>query len=163
MTTQTKGPKAGKNGTASSTNPFDVFTFSVPSIEIPSSFREFAEKSVAQARDTYAKLKSAAEDATDMVEGSFETAREGAFTLGVKALDAAKNNTDASFAFARDLFGAKTVSEVIELQTAYTRKVFDAAASQFKDFQELTQKFVTDATRPVTEQVEKTFREIKAA
>jgi len=80
-----------------------------------------------------------------------------------KALDAAKNNTDASFAFARDLFGAKTVSEVIQVQTAYTRKVFDAAASQFKDFQELTQKFVTDATRPVTEQVEKTFREIKAA
>src|SRR4029079_4366838 len=131
MTTQTKGPKAGKNGTTSSANPFDVFTFSMPSVEIPSSFREFAEKSVAQARDAYAKLKTAAEDATDMVEGSFETAREGAFTLGVKALDAAKHNTDASVAFARDLFGAKPVSEMIEVQTAYTRKVFDAAASQF--------------------------------
>ena len=158
MTTQTKGPKAGKNGTTSSANPFDVFTFSVPSVEIPSSFREFAEKSVAQARDAYAKLKTAAEDATDLVESTVEAAREGAFALSVKALDAAKTNSDASFALARELFGARTLSEVIELQSAFARRLFESTTAQIKEFQELAEKVVTDTTKPVAEKVEKSLR-----
>ena len=107
-------------------------------------------------------MKSAAEEATDMVEGTYETAREGAFAFGVKAIDAAKTNSDASFAFAKDLFGAKTFAEVIELNTTYARKQFDAVAGQMKEFQELAQKVVTDATKPVTTQVQKTFKEINA-
>jgi phasin len=163
MTTATKVGKAAKTTAAAAGNPFDAFNFSVPSVEVPASFRDFAEKSVAQARDAYAKLKTAAEDATDMVEDTFETAREGAFNLSVKAIDAAKNNSDASFALARELFGAKTFAEVIELQTAFTRKTFDTVAAQAKEFQELAQKFVADTSKPVTARVEKTFKDMKAA
>lgn len=158
MATQTKTAKNGKPASA-----FEAFNFAVPSVDVPASIREFAEQGLAQARDTYAKMKTAAESATEAVEDSFETAREGAFTLSVKALDAAKTNSDASFALVKDLFGAKTFAEVIELQTSYARKQFDAVAGQFKEFQELTQKFVTDTTKPVTSQVEKTFKEFKAA
>ena len=124
-------------------------------------FQEFAEKSVSTARDGYAKLKSAADDATGLVEDTFETARKGAFTIGVKALDATQANSDASFAFAKDLFGAKTLSEVIELQSTFARKQFDAFAAQFKEFQSLTEKLVTETTKPVTDQVEKTFKDLK--
>ena len=137
--------------------------FKMPTMEVPAQFREFAEKSVAQARDTYAKMKSAAEDASELVEGTYETAREGMFNLSVKALDAVKTNSDASFALARDLFGAKTFAEVIELQTSYARKQFDAMTAQVREFQELTQKVVSDTTKPVTAQVEKTFNGFKAA
>jgi len=140
---------------------FEAFNFKVPTLEVPATFREFAEKSIAQARDTYAKMKSAAEDASDMVEDTYETARAGVFNL--KALDAVKTNSDASFALARDLFGAKTFAEVIELQTAYARKQFDSMTAQVREFQELTQKIVSDTTKPVTAQVEKTFSGFKAA
>jgi phasin len=160
MATQTK---TSKNGAKPAATPFDAFNFAVPSVEVPASFREFAEKGIAQARDTYAKFKTAAESASDVVEDTYETARDGVFSLSVKALDAAKTNSDASFAFARDLFGAKTFAEVIELQTSYARKQFDAVAAQFKEFQELTQKVVSDTAKPVTAQVEKTFKEFKAA
>jgi phasin len=165
MTTQTsKTAKAAKSAAESMTNSaFEAFSFPVPNVEVPAAFRDFAEKSVASARDAYSRLKSAAEEATDLVEGTYETAREGAFSIGVKAIDAAKTNADASFALARDLFAAKTFAEVIELQTAYARKQFDAVASQVKEFQDLTQKFVTDTAKPVTAQVEKTFKEFKAA
>ena len=158
MATQTKTAKNGKPASA-----FDAFSFAVPSVEVPASFRDFAEKGLAQARDTYDKIKSAAENASDVVEDTFETAREGAFTLGVKAIDAAKTNSDVSFALAKELFGAKTFAEVIELQTSFARKQFDAVAAQMKEFQELTQKFVTETTKPVTSQVEKTFKDFKAA
>ncbi|MDP2763677.1 MAG: hypothetical protein Q8O54_02435, partial [Brevundimonas sp.] len=114
MTTTAKTSKPGK----SAGNPFEAFTFPAPTFEVPAAFRDLAEKSVSTARDTYAKIKSATDDATGLVEESFETAREVAFAIGVMTLDAAKSNSDASFEFARDLFGAKTVSEMIETGTA---------------------------------------------
>jgi phasin len=158
MTTTAKTTKSAK-----AANPFEAFSFPAPTFEVPAAFRDLAEKSVTTVRDTYAKIKSAADDATGLVEETLETAREGAFTIGVKALDAAKTNTDASFALVKDLFGAKTVSEVIELQSSFARTQFDAFADQFKEFQALGEKLVTDTTRPVTDKVEKTFKEMKVA
>ncbi|HZP19902.1 MAG TPA: phasin [Bauldia sp.] len=165
MSTQTQktAAKAAKTATAGISYPFEAFNFNMPSMDVPASLREIAEKSVAQARDAYAKLKSAAEDATGLVENTLETAREGAFSLGVKALDAAKSNSDASFALARDLIGAKTFAEVIEIQSSFARKAFESLTAQAKEFSELTQKVVSDTAKPVTAQVEKTFREMRAA
>jgi phasin len=168
MSTATaKAEKTMKAATAATKEamsaPFEAFNINMPTVEVPAVFRDFAEKGIAQARDAYAKMKTAAEEATDMVEDTYETAREGAFAIGVKALDAAKSNTDASFALARDLFGARTFAEVIELQTAFARKQFDTVAAQVKELQDLTAKFVTDTAKPVTSQVEKTFKDIKAA
>jgi phasin len=118
---------------------------------------------VTQARDAYAKLKTSADDATALVEETLETAREGAYAMGIKAVDAAKVNTDASFSFARDLFGAKTMADVIELQNAFARKQFDTLSTQFKDFQALTEKYVTAATKPVSDKVQKTLKDLKVA
>lgn len=158
MTTTAKTSKSGKT-----TTPFEAFSFPAANFEVPAAFRDLAEKSVTSARDTYAKIKSAADDATGLVEETLETAREGAFALGVKTIDAAKTNTDASFALARDLFGAKTLSEVIELQSTFARKQFDAFTTQFKELQALGEKFVTDTTKPVSEKVEKTFKDLRVA
>ena len=154
-TTAKKAPKAA--GT------FEAFSFPTQSYEVPAAVREFTEKSVSQVRDAYDKLKSAADEATSLVGETIETAREGTFAIGLKAVDAAKSNSDASFSFARELFGAKTMSDVIELQSAFARKQFDAFTSQFKEFQALTEKLVTETTKPVTEKVEKTFKEFKVA
>jgi phasin len=160
MTTTTS--KSTKNGKPGAT-PFEAFAFPTPSFEVPAAFRDLAEKSVSTARDTYAKIKSAADDATGLVEETLETAREGAFAIGVKALDATKTNTDASFELVKDLFGAKTMSEVIELQSRFARKQFDTLAEQFKEFQALGEKLVSDTTKPVTDKVEKTFKDLKVA
>jgi phasin len=161
MPTQPKTAKPAKADPAAAA--FEAFNINMPTVEVPVVFREFAEKSIAQARDTYAKMKTAAEDATDMVEDTYETAREGMFAIGVKTLDAAKENSDASFVFARDLFGAKTLAEMIELQTSFARKQFDAFGAQMKELQALTQKYVTDTAKPMTSKVEKSFKDLKAA
>jgi phasin len=154
----TKTAKAQKTA-----SPFEAFAFPSQSFEVPAAFRELADQSVTQARDTYAKFKEAADDATGLVGETFETAREGAYTFGVKALDAVKSNADASFAHAKDLFGARTVSEVIELQSAFARKQFDAFTSQFRELQALGEKIVTEAVKPVAEKVEKTVKDMKVA
>ncbi len=159
--TTTNG-KTSKSAKATAT-PFEAFSFPTASFEVPAAFREFAEKSVTQARDAYAKMKNAGEEATGLVEETFENARDGALAIGVKAIDAAKSNSDASFALARDIFGAKTMSEVIELQSAFARKQFEAMTTQIKEFQELGEKVMTTTTRPVAEKVEKTFKDLNVA
>ncbi len=143
--------------------PFEAFSMPSANFEVPLAFRELAEKGIAQARDAYAKMRTAAEDTTEAVEDTFETARDGAFTFGVKAIDAVKANSDASFALAKDLFGAKTLADVIELQTAFARQQFDTLTAQFKEFQDLAQKVATDATKPMQAHVEKAFKDIKVA
>jgi phasin len=160
MTTTTS--KTSKTAKPAGT-PFEAFSFPAPSFEVPAAFREFAEKSVSQARDAYAKLKSATEEATGLAEETFGNARDGAFAIGVKAIDAAKTNSDASFALAREMFGAKTLSEVIELQSTFARKQFEAVTAQMKEFQALGEKYVTTTTKPVTEKVQKTFKELNVA
>jgi len=115
------------------------------------------------AHDTHAKFKSATDGAAAFLEDTFATAREGALAIGVKVLEAGKTNSDASFALVKDLFGAKTMSDVMELQSAFARKQFEAFSAQFKEFQGLTEQLVTDTTKPVTDQVEKTFKDLKVA
>src|SRR5436190_1862232 len=46
----------------------------LPKVELPLAFREIAEKSVSQAKETYEKLKSAAEEAADALEESYANA-----------------------------------------------------------------------------------------
>ena len=160
MTTATgKTSKTAKT----TANPFEAFSFPAPSFEVPAAFREFAELSVTQARDAYAKLKSAGEEASGLLEETLENARDGALAISVKAIDAAKTNSDASFALARDMFGVKTMSDLVELQSAFARKQFEAMTEQMKELQALGEKYITTTTRPVTEKVEKTFKDLKAA
>ena len=56
---------------------FTSSAFSLPNFEVPELFRSFAEQGMTQTREAYARMKSAAEDATDMLEDSMETTREG--------------------------------------------------------------------------------------
>lgn len=77
-----------------------------------------------------------------------------AYTLNKKALDAAQANISAGFDFARDIMTAKTFGDVIEMQTAFARKQFDAVAEQNKDFQETLTKSVEEVSAPVKKAME---------
>ncbi|MBB4304111.1 phasin [Rhodobium orientis] len=132
-------------------------------MEVPTAMREMAEKSVTQARDAYDKFKTATEDATGMMEDSYETSRQNAVEFNRKAIDLVKENTAATFDFFKDLLGAKSMAEAIELQTGFARKQFETAGSQVKDMQELMTKAATDASQPFKEVVEKSFKNIKVA
>src|SRR5579859_1904019 len=61
---------------------FEIPKFEIPQVEMPAAFREFAERGVAQARDTYEKMKAAAEEATDVLETTYSTASKGAADYG---------------------------------------------------------------------------------
>jgi len=112
---------------------FEMPKFELPNMEVPAAFRDFAEKGLAQAKGNYEKVKAAAEEATDLLEDTYATASKGMSDYGLKVIEAARANTNASFDFATELFGVKSISEVVELTTAHARKQSDAITAQGKE------------------------------
>lgn len=160
-TTRAKTAETAADATVTAFPNFEAFA--LPKMEVPTLTREMAEKGIEQARDAYAKIKSAAEEATDLMEDGFETTRRGVLDFNRKAVDAAKTNSDATFQFVKDLFEVKSVAEMIELQASFARSQFDALSGQAKDMQELSTKLATEVSGSVKDAIEKTTKDFKAA
>jgi phasin len=139
---------------------FEIPKFEIPKVEMPAAFREFAERGVAQAKDTYEKMKAAAEEATDVLETTYSTATKGASDYGLKVIEAARVNTNAAFDFAGELITAKTLSEVIELSSAHARKQFEALTEQSKELSALAQKVATETVEPIKSGVNRAFSKV---
>ena len=139
---------------------FEMPNFEMPKMEIPAAFREFAEKSVSQAKENYEKMKSAAEEATDVLEGTYATASKGARDYSLKMIEAARVNTNAAFDFANEFMTVKSFSEAVELSTAHARKQFETMTSQTKELAALAQKVTSETTEPVKESFSKAFKKV---
>jgi phasin len=154
--------RATKAKAAASTVTFPEFeAFAMPNMEVPAALREATEKGLENAREAYDKVKTAAEGATDLMEDTFETSRQGVVEFNHKAVDAAKSNADATFGFIKDIMSVKTLTEAIELQSSFARQQFDVLSTQTKEMQELATKLGTDVSAPVKEAVEKSFKDLK--
>ena len=139
---------------------FEMPKFEIPKVEMPAAFREFAERGVAQCKDTYEKMKAAAEEATDVMETTYSTAAKGASDYGLKVIDAARVNTNAAFDFAGELLAAKTLSEVIELSSTHARKQFETFTEQGKEFGALAQKVANETAEPIKSGMTKAFSKV---
>lgn len=136
---------------------FEMPKFEMPKFEVPTAFREFAEKGIAQAKENYEKVKSAAEQATDVLEDTYSTASKGCASYGVKLIETARANSDAAFDLMNELMTAKSYSEVVELSSAYMRKQYDAMVVQAKELSEHAQKVATETAEPIKESISGTF------
>ena len=128
---------------------FEMPKFEMPNMEVPAAFREIAEKGLAQAKENYEKMKSVAEEATDLLEDTYSTASKGYSGYGLKLIETARANSDAAFDLMSELMGAKSYSEVVELTSSYMRKQFDAMVAQSKELSEHAQKVATDTAEPI--------------
>jgi phasin len=136
---------------------FEIPKFEMPNVEMPAAFRELAEKGIAQAKDNYDKIKSAAEHATDVLEDTYATASKGANGYGLKLIETARTNSNAAFDLVGELLTAKSYSEVVEKTTAYMRTQFDTVTLQAKELAEHAQKVATETAEPIKDSLSSTF------
>ena len=125
--------------------------------------RDFTDKGIEQTKEVYSKLKSGAEDAQKTFESTYETARATGAELSLKAISAMRANADATFSHLEALVGVKSVSEFIELQTAWMRKSVETAVEQAKDIQATSTKAIEDVAKPMKSAFEKTMKDLKVA
>jgi phasin len=139
---------------------FDMPKFEVPNFEVPAAFREFAEKGVTQAKANWEKVKAATEETSDLLEDSYATASKGAADYGLKVIEVSRTNTNAAFDFAGQMMAVKSLSEAVELYTAFTRKQFEAMTAQGKELGALAQKVATETIEPIKESVTTAFKKV---
>jgi len=133
-----------------------VQSFAEQAGETPEAVRAFAEKTIAQFRETYAQTRQSMEEATRALEVSLEQASKGTSEFNTKVMEMAQRNVNSGFDFARKLASARTQAEAVELQTAFMRQQLDAVKAQAEEIQQLTARIATDASQPFQQQFSRT-------
>ena len=98
--------------------------------QIPNEMRDFAEKSVDQARKAFEGFVAVAQKTVGAVEGATSSAQGNAKSAGSKVLSYAEENVNAAFDLAQKLVKAKDAQEAFALQSAYVQKQFEALKAQ---------------------------------
>ncbi len=126
--------------------------------QLRANVRVMVEKGLVEARAKYAKAKSAAEETSHAVEASYGAAQKGVIAFNVKAIEAVKAGAAANFDLFASLAGAKTLSELVTLNTEFARKRFEDASARGKELAELARKVADEASAPIKAHVAKSFK-----
>ena len=126
--------------------------------EIQGQVRSVFEKGLNETRASYAKAKSAADEAATALEASLATAKSGVAEINSKALEAVRAAADAQFDFVKSILGVKTVADYVTLHSEFTRKQFETLTGTTKEISALAQKVATDSVEPIKAQVVKTLK-----
>ena len=108
--------------------------------EIPAEMREFAERSVAQARKAFEGFMGAVHKTTGSIEAPQNPVLQGAKEIQVKAVTYAETNVNAAFDLAERLVHAKDIQEVMAIQTEYLKAQVEAIQAQTREFGDAVQK-----------------------
>jgi len=91
---------------------------------VPDTFRVLAESNLAQTRELYERSKNTFQAVLESWQKSFGAAGQGAAALNRRFVDLAERNINTGFDLATGLAGARNLAEVMELHSAYWRKLF---------------------------------------
>lgn len=113
--------------------------------EIPNELRDFAERSVDQARKAFEGFVNVAQKTVGTVEGAASDAQSGAKTVGAQILSYTEENVNAAFDLAHKLVQAKDPQEALAVQSEFLKAQLNALQTQAKQLGALIQKSVPGA------------------
>lgn len=101
--------------------------------DIPIEMREFADRSVEQARRAFEGFVGAAQRTVEAMEKSSETVQAGARETGLKAIGIAEANVAASLAFAQRMVRATDMMEMMQIQSEFLQSQMQAMQAQARE------------------------------
>jgi phasin len=104
--------------------------------------RDFAEKSVEQARKAMDGFIGAAQKTVDTFEGSANTVQASAKDMTRKTFAYAEQNIAAAFDLAQRMVRAKDLQEAMQVQAEFVRSQFESMQTQMKEFGSMAQSAV---------------------
>jgi phasin family protein len=122
-------------------------------------FKDGVEKTLA----AFSEANTHSKKNLEAVVASVTAAAKGAETLGAQAMAFSKKTFDDQVAAARSLAGAKSVQEVVELQTGYARSFLENYMAEFGKLTETVSTSVKDSMKPLNERVTDMVERIQAA
>ena len=118
--------------------------------EVPTEMREFAEKSVEQARKAFDGMLGAATKAVSAAETQASSVQTNTREITTKAMSYAETNVSAAFELAQKLVKSKDLTEVMEHQSEFVKAQMAALQTQLKEMGAAVQDVATKATETVT-------------
>ncbi|MDB5643002.1 MAG: phasin [Hyphomicrobiales bacterium] len=109
-------------------NPYDV----------PPEMRDFAERSVAQARKAFETFMGAVQKTTGALDAA--PSIPGAKDMSAKAVAFAESNVNSAFDLADKLVHAKDMQDVMAIQAEYLKSQLAAIETQMKELGDAVQK-----------------------
>jgi phasin family protein len=122
-------------------------------------FKDGVEKSLTALNEVNAQGKRNMEAVT----ASVTAAAKGAETLGAQAVAYSKKAFEDQVAQAKALAGAKSLQEVVELQTAFAKSYLEAYIAEMNRASEVVSATVKDSWRPLNERVTAAVEQFQAA
>ena len=116
---------------------------------VPEAVRDMAEKTVAKTREVYDRSKDALDASIATFERTFDAAGQGAAAFNRKIIDLAQRNVNSVFDLAKSLAGAKNLTDIVELQSAYWQKQFSALTAQAEEVRALSTKVTAHAAEQI--------------
>ena len=107
-----------------------------------------AEASFAQARQTFEKFLTSAQQAAGSFEERGTNVRAGAKDISGKAIAYAEKNVQASLDFAQSLLKAKDLTEVMRLHSEYVQGQMRSLAEQASEMGQIVSRAAMDAVKP---------------
>jgi len=109
--------------------------------EVPAEMRDFAERSVSQARKAFEGFMGAVHKTASAMDGAAANpALTGAKDMSAKAVGFAEKNVTAAFDLAEKLVHAKDINEVMALQSEFLKAQMSAIQDQARELGEAAVK-----------------------
>jgi len=121
-------------------------------------FKEGVEKSLAALNEANAHSKKNLE----ALVASTTAATKGAEALGAQAMAFSKAIFDTNVTAAKSLAGAKSVQEVVELQTAFAKSALETYMAEFAKMSDTVSASVKESMKPINERVTATVEKFQA-
>jgi phasin len=122
-------------------------TMTNPPFEIPNELRDFAERSVDQARKAFEGFVSVAQKTIGAADDAAETAQKNAKSVGAQALSFTEQNINAALDLAHKLVQAKDPQEAFALQSEFLKSQLASLQAQAKEIGVLIQKSATPGAK----------------
>lgn len=122
-------------------------------------FKDAVEKSLATLNEANAHSKKNLE----AVIASVTAATKGAEALGAQAMAYSKSAMETNVAAAKTLSGAKSVQEVVELQTSFAKSALETYMAEVGKMSEIVSASVKDSMKPLNERVTAAVERLQAA
>jgi phasin family protein len=137
---------------------------------VRSTFDQYASAGATAFKDAVEKSLSALSDANgyskknlEAVIASATAATKGAETLGAQAMSFSKSSFEGQVAAAKSLAGAKSLQEVVELQTAFAKSALETYMSEFGKMSETVAASMKDSLKPLNERVTAVVEKMQSA
>jgi phasin len=114
-----------------------------PPFEIPNELRDFAERSVEQARKAFEGFLAVAHRTAGAAGDAVSPTASGTKSMSAHVLAYTEQNVNAAFDLAHKLVKAKDPQEAMALQSEYMKSQLAALQSQAKELSVVLQKSVT--------------------